>query len=153
MSQPLEDIVVLDFSNGWAGSIATMVLSDFGAEVIKIEPPQGDPYRIFPESLLWNRGKKSVVLYLYSSGGMSQAHALISKADVIVESFPPEIAKQLGITYDKLNAINPNYIHCSITGFGDEGPYSNYKAYEGIVAAKVGRYSVFTGQSNREGPH
>ena len=153
MSQPLEDLVVLDFSNGWPGSIATMILSDFGAEVIKIEPPLGDPYRIFPESLLWNRGKKSVVLDLYSSSGISQAHSLISKADIIVESFSPEIASELGIMYDKLNGINPNYIHCSITGFGDKGPYSNYKAYEGIVAAKVGRYSVFTGQSNREGPH
>ncbi len=56
MTQVLQDITVLDFSTGWAGSVATMVLSDFGAEVIKAEPPEGDPYRAFPQALLWNRG-------------------------------------------------------------------------------------------------
>ena len=101
MALAFDDVRVLDLSNRLSGAYAARLFGDFGAEVIKIEPPQGDPYRIFPESLLWNRGKKSVVLDLYSSAGMSQAHALISKADVIVESFPPEIAKQLGITYDK----------------------------------------------------
>ena len=69
MSQPLDGIVVLDFSSGWPGSIATMIMSDFGATVIKVEPPQGDPFRKFPQFHLWNRGKKSVVLDLESKDG------------------------------------------------------------------------------------
>ncbi len=64
MTEVLEGVIVLDFSFGWAGSVATMVMSDFGAQVIKVEPPGGDPYRAWPQALLWNRGKKIVILDL-----------------------------------------------------------------------------------------
>ena len=89
MKQLFEGITVLDFSFGMAGSVATMVMSDFGAEVIKIEPPEGDPYRSVPSSLLWNRGKKSVVLDLTTDEGRDHARALAVSADVVVESFVP----------------------------------------------------------------
>ena len=89
MTQALEGITVLDFTQGMAGSVATMTLSDFGAEVIKIEPPQGDPYRAFPPSLLWNRGKKSVVLDLNDSNALEQARKLAERADVVIETFRP----------------------------------------------------------------
>lgn len=153
MPQILENMVVLDFSSGWPGSIATMVLSDFGAEVIKIEPPDGDPYRAFPQAPLWNRGKKSVVLDLQSAEGLGRAQRLARQADVVVESFPPGEADALGIGYEALSVLRPDLVYCSITSFGPKGPYAHYKPYEGIIAAKVGRYAVFTGQSGRPGPH
>ena len=97
MTQALEGITVLDFSQGMAGSIATMALSDFGAEVIKIEPPEGDPYRAVPQSHLWNRGKKSVVLDLNDSDAINQIRKLAERADVVIETFKPGVADSLGI--------------------------------------------------------
>lgn len=153
MTQVLENMVVLDFSSGRAGSIATMVLSDFGAEVIKVEPPKGDPYRAFPQALLWNRGKKSITLDLKTLKGRESARRLIRQADVVVESFRPGEAEALGIGYEEVSAQRPDLVYCSITAFGPKGRYAQYKPYEGIVAAKVGRFSAFAGQANRPGPH
>jgi crotonobetainyl-CoA:carnitine CoA-transferase CaiB-like acyl-CoA transferase len=153
MTQPLDNLVVLDFSSGRAGSVATMVLSDFGAEVIKVEPPEGDPYRVFPQALLWNRGKKSVNFDLKSAEGKESVRRLMMHADVVVESFRPGEADALGIGYDDVSAQRPDIVYCSITAFGPKGPYAQYKAYDAVVAAKVGRFSVFTGQSGRPGPH
>ena len=153
MREVLEGISVLDFSQGMAGSIATMALSDFGAEVIKVEPSEGDPFRAFPASLLWNRGKKSVCLDLKDAAGLEKARQLASRADVVVESFQPGVAERLGISYDALSANRPELVYCSITGFGPKGPYANYKGYEGLVQAKCGRLMSFAGQTEREGPH
>lgn len=153
MTEPLEGITVLDFSSGWAGSVATMILSDFGAEVIKVEPPEGDPYRAFPQALLWNRGKKSVTLDLESLKGREDVRRLIGQADVVVESFRPGEADALGIGYKDVSAQRPDLVYCSITAFGPKGPYAHYKPYEGTVAAKVGRFAAFIGQSRRPGPH
>ena len=153
MPEVLENLTVLDFSAGWAGSVATMILSDFGAEVIKIEPPEGDPYRAWPQSHLWNRGKKSVVLDLTTPEGRESAQRLAARADIVVESYRPGDTTTLGIDYETLSANHPELVYCSITAFGPKGPYARYKPYEGLVAAKAGRYGAFVRQSNREGPH
>lgn len=153
MPQPFDDIVVVDFSSGWPGSIASMIMSDFGAKVIKIEPPNGDPYREFPQFHLWNRGKKSVVVDLNTLSGKNHALKLIEQADVLIESFRPGETDVFGINYDDAKTTNEQLIYCSITAFGPKGPYAHYKPYEGIIAAKVGRYTVFTGQAARTGPH
>lgn len=100
MAQVLDGITVLDFTWGLAGGIATMVLFDFGAEVIKIEPPGGDPFRGRPASLQWNRGKKSVILDLKTPQGQERVRGLVRSADVVVESFRPRVAERLGIGYD-----------------------------------------------------
>ncbi len=152
MPEILEDITVLDFSWGWAGSLATMVMSDFGADVIKVEPPGGDPFRAWPQSLMWNRGKRSVVLDLKTPGGRSEAQRMAGRADVVVESFRPWVADRMGIGYDALRAERPDLVYCSITGFGPKGPYANYKGYEGVVAAKCGRMMALAGLPQREGP-
>ena len=152
MAQVMEDRVVVDFSSGWPGSVATMVLSDFGAEVIKVEPPAGDPHRAFPQHLLWNRGKKSIVLDLETEEGRAKARQLAAQADVVIESFAPGEADALGIGYETLSAQRPDLVYCSISAFGPKGQYANYKPYESVVAAKVGRYSVFTGQAGRPRP-
>ena len=100
MIQVLDGIRVLDLTQGMAGSIATMTLSDFGADVIKIEPPGGDPYRSFSPSLLWNRGKSSVVIDLKNENGASEFLRLVASADVVVESFRPGYLESLGLGYD-----------------------------------------------------
>ncbi len=152
MTQALEGITVLDFTQGMAGSIATMALSDFGAEVIKIESPEGDPYRATPQSHLWDRGKKSVVLDLNDPDAVKRVRQLAERADVVVETFKPGAADSLGVGYEALKAVRPDLVYCSITGFGPKGPYSNYKDYEGLIEAKSGRLMTFAGIAGREGP-
>ena len=152
MTEVLEGVIILDFSFGWAGSVATMVLSDFGAQVIKVEPPGGDPSRAWPQALLWNRGKKSVILNLRTPEDKEKAQALCRHADVVVESFRPGEAEALGVDYETLSHQRSDLVYCSITAFGPQGPYARYKPYEGVVAAKSGRYTAFIGQSRREGP-
>ena len=153
MIQLLEDITVLDFTQGMAGSVATMVMSDFGARVIKIEPPGGDPYRAMPSAPVWHRGKKSVILDLEHEKDRRRAQKLAASADVVVESFLPGDAKANGVDYYTLSALNPGLIHTSITAFGDKGPYARYRPYESLVSAKSGRYMAFAGQNGREGPN
>ena len=149
----LEGVIVLDFTQGMPGSVAAMVLSDFGAEVIKVEPPGGERFRAWPASLQWNRGKKSVVLDLKTSEGCEKVQRLVQEADVVIESFRPGVTKRLGIDYETLSAGRPDLVYCSLTGFGPKGPYNRYKGYEGVVAAKSGRMMAFAGQNVREGPN
>jgi len=152
MAGPCSGLTVLDFSRGMPGALATTVLADFGAEVIKVEPQTGDPLRSHPSWLAWNRGKKSIVLDLETPKGQEHAQALAQRADVLVESFRPGESQSLGIDYEMLSAINPLLVYCSITGFGQKGRFRNLKDYEGVIAAKSGRMSAFNGQLDRSGP-
>ena len=153
MAQVFDGITVLDFSRGMPGSIATMVMSDFGAEVIKVEPPGGDPFRDWPGSIQWNRGKKSVILDLKAAEGREKVRRLAQHADVVIENFRPGVTERLGIGYEELSATRPDLVYCSLTGFGPRGPYAHYKGYEGVVAAKSGRMMMFAGQNRRDGPN
>ena len=153
MAEVFEGITVLDFTRGMPGSIATMVLSDFGAEVIKVEPPGGDPFRDWPGAIQSNRGKKSVVLDLKSADGLEKARRLSAQADVVVESFRPGVTKRLGIDYETLGAGRPELVYASLTGFGPKGPYANYKGYDAVVTAKGGRMMMFARQNPRPGPN
>ena len=103
----LRGIRVLDFGHYIAGPLAGMLLADQGAEVIKVERPQGDPARIHPAFAIWNRGKQSVVIDLHTPEGQSQAQALMRSADVVIENFRPGVAERLGIGYEALAAQHP----------------------------------------------
>ena len=129
MAQVFDGITVLDFTNGRAGGVATMVMSDFGAEVIKIEPPGGEKFRDAPGSIQWNRGKKSIVLDLKTQDGQDSARALAQRADVVVENYRPGVAHRLGIDYDTLRAGHPGLVYASLTSFGRRGPS---RALQGI---------------------
>ena len=153
MTQVFDGITVVDFTSGRAGGVATMVLSDFGAEVIKVEPPGGEKFRDAPGSIQWNRGKKSVVLNLKTQDGRDNARELAGRSDVVIESFRPGVAERLGIDYDTLSADHPGLVYATLTGFGSHGPYKNYKGYDAVVAAKSGRMMMFAGQNPREGPN
>ena len=152
MPGPCDGIVVLDFSWGMAGWLATAVLADFGSEVIKVEPPSGDPFRNHPAWLAWNRGKKSLMLDLKTNEGRERAHHLAAQADVVLEAFRPSVVHRLEIDYSTLSRINPRIICASISGWGQEGPLSQLPGYEGVIAAKSGRMASFEGQLNRAGP-
>ena len=153
MAQVFDGITVLDFTSGRAGGVATMVMSDFGAEVIKIEPPGGEKFRDAPGSIQWNRGKKSVVLDLKTPDGQRKAQALARHADVVVENYRPGVSRRLGIDYDNLSDGHPELIHASLTSFGPVGPYAHYKGYDAVVAAKSGRMMMFANQNPRPGPN
>lgn len=127
----LQGIRVLDLSRLLPGSYCTMLLADFGAEVIKIEAPgQGDYARSFPPFLkdfgYWhlqlNRNKRSVVLDLKSKAGRDAFFELVKTADVVVESYRPDVLEKLGIDYKTASKINPKIIYCSLSGYGRKGP-------------------------------
>ncbi|MCL0101657.1 CoA transferase [Dehalococcoidia bacterium] len=152
MRSPCDGIRVIDFSNSYPGALATMILADAGAEVIKVEPPGGDPSRSHYASLMWHRGKKSVVLDLKMDDDLVEARSLCNGADAVLETFRPGVADRVGIGYDSLKTLNPAIVYNSITGFGPKGPFANVKGYEGVVAAAVGRFAAFDGMVEKDGP-
>jgi CoA:oxalate CoA-transferase len=133
IAPPLEGIRILDFSRVLAGPFCTALLADVGADVIKIEPPQGDDYRhigpfVGGEGglfLLMNRNKRSIALDLKAPEGLTIAHELIAKSDVVVENFRPGVGDRLGIGYEAAKAINPGVVYLSISGFGQTGPLAS----------------------------
>lgn len=152
MARPCTGLTVLDFSLGMPGALCTLVMADYGAEVIKVEPPGGDPFRFQPAWISWNRGKKGMVLDLSTTAGRERALQLAGAADVLVESFRPGDMAAWGLAYDTLSQLYPRLVYCSITGFGQQGPLRRVKGYEGVVAAKAGRMLNLQGQPNRDGP-
>ena len=129
---------VLDLSTGLAGPLATMILADFGAEVIRVEPAEGDAGWDEPAYLLLNRGKKSIGLDVRSAAGRAEVHRLVPAIDVIVETMRPGAADAAGIGYAALSALNPALVYCSITGFGRSGPLAQVKPDDALVMAKAG---------------
>jgi Predicted acyl-CoA transferases/carnitine dehydratase len=126
--EPLAGIRVVDMTSAMAGPFATMLLADLGAEVVKVEPPEGDQSRDWGPPFYGekyssyfasiNRGKKSVVVNLKSEGGRRVLYRLVERADVFLESFRPGTAAKLGVDYAALRGVNPRLIYCSISGFG-----------------------------------
>ncbi|MDM0014352.1 CoA transferase [Variovorax sp. J22P168] len=144
--RPLDGIRILDFTRVLAGPLSTALLADLGAEVIKIEPPQGDDYRaIGPmkngQSALFtvmNRNKKSLVLDLKQPQAVALVRQLAERADVVVENFRPGVAERLGIGPEALSRLNPKLVYVSVSGFGQTGPYAHRPAYDIIVQAMSG---------------
>jgi len=158
VSAKLEGVRILDISRVLAGPYCTMTLSDMGAEVIKIEPPGGDETRTWPpfypngESgyyLALNRNKKGMVLDLKHPEGKRVLFDMAKKSDVMIENFTPGVVKRLGIDYDTIKTVNPKIIYCSISGFGQTGPYRKKKAYDPVIQALGGAMSL-TGIKNGE---
>ena len=142
---------VVDFGQGVAGPYCGMLLGDFGADVIKIEPPRGDWSRALgarltggqsATSLSVNRNKRSVCLDLASAEGRRLAGALIARADVVVESFRPGVMARMGFDYATLAGERPELIYCSITGYGPDGPYAHLPAGDSTMQAIGGLMSI-----------
>lgn len=151
---PLEGIKVLDFTRVLSGPFCTMLLGDLGAEVIKVERPGvGDENRKMrtyegrteqDEDYFYpmNRNKKSITINLKSSEEREKLKPLIAEADVIVENFVHGNMAKFNLDYESIRQINEKIIYCSISGFGQEGPYKNRKAYDSIVQAMTGVMSI-----------
>src|SRR5579863_9218940 len=123
-----EGLRVLDFTQGRAGPLATMILADFGAEVIRVEPPAGDPgWATVPYTLL-NRGKLSIDLDVDTPNGVTELLRLVPGVDVLVENGGPGWAEAHGLGYDALRAINPGLVVCSISPFGTTGGLAGVQA-------------------------
>ncbi len=152
MVRPLDGIRVLDLSLGPVAGMATMVLADFGADVVKVEPPGGDPGRATPHAPLWLRGKRSIELDSPLAQDCAELLRLAAAADVLVTTAGKQAASASGWAYSVLAEANPRLVYCRITGFGDKGPYAGYPADERIVAARSGRMRAFAGVADRDGP-
>lgn len=151
MTFPLSGLRVLDLTRLVPGAFATLMLAELGADVIKVEDPRGgDPTRQLPPlldgrsiyDLLLNRGKRSIALDLRQLDARATLDTLIARADVVVESFRPGAAKRLGVSADQTRGKHSRIVHCSITGYGQTGPYAelpghdlNYVAVSGLLAA------------------
>jgi len=147
---PLQGLKVLDFSHSGDGPICGLMLAQAGADVIKIEPPQGDPFRYGLAAVAFynsNRNKRSLALNLQATEGREIAHRLAATADILLESFTPGVTDKLGIGYGDIDKINPRIIYCSVSGFGQTGPYSQKPAYDPVVHAMSGLMSV-TGEAD-----
>lgn len=152
MTGPCDDLRIVEIGSGSAAEIATMVLADFGADVIKIEEPGGDSIRAHAAAPMWLRGKRSVALDLATSEGKEAARQLAAGADVVVASFRPGEANAYGLDYESLREANPALVYCSVTGWGPRGPYAQYPADETLVAAKSARMWAMAYIDRREGP-
>jgi crotonobetainyl-CoA:carnitine CoA-transferase CaiB-like acyl-CoA transferase len=150
----LAGLIVLEVASYVSGPFAGMLLSDLGAQVIKIEPPEGDPFRGWGKSEYsatfgsLNRNKRSVVLDLKVEHGREKLRKLATRADVLVENFRPGTLERMGLGYDKLRLENERLIYCSITGFGAQGPYRDYPGYDTIGQAMGGLLSLLTEKSS-----
>jgi crotonobetainyl-CoA:carnitine CoA-transferase CaiB-like acyl-CoA transferase len=151
--QPLSGILVLDFTTLLPGPLATLMLAEAGAKVIKIERPGGEDMRHGPPPradgavvfAMLNRGKKSVELDLKSQSERNRLRPLLEKADVLVEQFRPGVMERLGLGFEAVKAINPRIVYCSISGYGQEGPRAgeaghdiNYQSRTGLLALQPG---------------
>ena len=142
----LQGVRVVDLTRILSGPFCTLLLADMGAEVIKVEPPEGDPLRaqgVIVEGLSWyfaafNRNKRSIVLNLRSAAGKEALHRLIATADVVVDNFRPGVMADLGLDWPQLSALRPGIIHTSVTGFGERGPYADRPAFDFIAQAMSG---------------
>jgi crotonobetainyl-CoA:carnitine CoA-transferase CaiB-like acyl-CoA transferase len=158
MSQVLEGIKILDLTRYLAGPYCSMILGDLGAEVVKIERPKtgdgsrqwGPPF-IHGESAYFlsvNRNKKSVTINLRTKEGCEIVRKMASTYDVLIENYRPGIVQKLGLDYETLSKINPQLIYCSISGFGQTGPYREKPSYD-IVGQAMGGLMSLTGEENR----
>ncbi|MEK3977646.1 CoA transferase [Psychrobacillus sp. FSL K6-2836] len=154
MEQALKGMKVLDLSQVLAGPYCTMVLADMGADVIKVEKyPNGDDTRsmgpyINEESYMYmmvNRNKRGICLNLKTEQGLEVLYKLIKEADVFIENYRPGVTKKLGIDYDTLKALNPALIYCSISGYGQTGPYKDKGGYD-IMAQGLSGLIDMTGE-------
>ena len=152
MPGPLAGLKVVELAQGWAGPFAAMELGDMGADVLKVEPPQGDFTRQlgppFPQGeaipfLAINRSKRAIVLDLRQDRAKEVLFGLVQAADIVIESYRPGEADALGIGYDRLKETNPRLIYATITPFGQEGPYRDRAGSELTTQMMAGWTSYF----------
>src|SRR5437867_236229 len=157
-SGPLTGIRVLEFSQIIAGPLGCQLLSDLGADVIKVEPPQGEPWRLSAPFMPFesktfqslNRGKKSLAIDLAAPEAQEAIHRLVLGVDVVVINYRPDVAGRLAIDYDTLSAIKPSVIYVENTAFGRRGELSQRPGYD-IVAQAISGLIAYVGKVDENG--
>ncbi len=151
MAGPLEGVRVIDLTSMLSGPVATMMLGDQGADVIKVEPPTGDLVRhmgrgggdmLNPAFLSCNRSKRSLCLDLKTEKHKEILRKLIKTADVFVQNFRPGAIERMGFGYEDVREIRPDIVYLSISGFGETGPYANKRVYDPVIQALCGLADV-----------
>ena len=164
---PLEGVKVIELARILAGPWAGQVLADLGADVIKVEAPRGDDTRQWGPPFIerdgdrsaayfhsCNRGKRSITVDLASAEGQETMRELVADADILIENFKVGGLKKYGMDFDSLSELNPRLIYCSITGFGQNGPYAHRAGYDYIIQGMSGFMSITgdpDGQPQRAG--
>jgi crotonobetainyl-CoA:carnitine CoA-transferase CaiB-like acyl-CoA transferase len=146
MSGPLSGIKIIDLSSVISGPVATVLLADQGADVIKVEAPQGDIVRkmglgkknLSPAFVSANRGKRSICIDLKEPKGLVVVKKLVAEADVFIQNFRPGAIERMGLSYDILSVLNPRLLYVSVSGFGETGPYAHKRVYDPIIQALTG---------------
>ncbi|MCH8065935.1 MAG: CoA transferase [Chloroflexi bacterium] len=159
MAGPLAGIRVLEFSEIIAGPFGGMLLSDMGADVIKVEPPEGEPWRLFAQFvpaesrsyISLNRGKRGLTLDLTKPEAQEVVRRLVPDMDVVLVNYRPDVGEKLGIGYEALSEINPKLIYCDNTAFGRKGPQAHRPGYDVIVQGFTGLMAL-EGKSHHDVP-
>lgn len=149
--EPLRDINVLDLTQSIAGPVCTQMLGEMGAEVIKVEPPHGDAFRPLKNGSFftaYNNGKKSICVDLKTDEGRDILRDLAGQADVLIESFRPGVLEEYGLDYQSVSVENPEIAYCSLSGYGQTGPYRSYPGYDPCIQAISGLMTT-TGYPDR----
>lgn len=149
---PLQNLSVIDFSQGPAGGLASMILSDYGASVLKVDSPEGDWFELHPAAPMWLRGKQRMTADLSDSGARSNLDPLLETADVVITSGPVNTLKAQGLDYASLAQRNERIVYCHISAMGEHEPIGPQQPAEAVVAAKAGRMLSMQGISREPGP-
>src|SRR4051794_8699878 len=153
MPGPLHGYRIVDLTSNVSGPLATMILGDQGADVIKVEAPDGDHTRaganrrggLSANFLNNNRNKRSVVLNLKQRGALDALQRLVATADVFVQNFRPGVAERIGVGEDAIRAVKPDIVYVSISGFGEKGPYAQKPVYDPLIQGFSGLATVQAG--------
>jgi crotonobetainyl-CoA:carnitine CoA-transferase CaiB-like acyl-CoA transferase len=160
MPGPLDGIRVVDMTTVAMGPYATQILGDMGADVVKVESPEGDVFRNAAPArhagmgaafLNFNRNKRSIVLDLKSEDGKSLILEMVARADVFVSNTRPQALRKLGLDYESLAAAHPRLIHCGMCGFSEKGPYAGRPAFDDVIQAMSG-LAALQGHNSSDGP-
>jgi len=138
VAKPLEDVRVVDLSHVIAGPLASFYLAQLGAEVIKVEPPQGEVMRGRAGFAAMNAGKRSVAVDIRTTEGAQAVRELAASADVFIENFRPGVVKRHGLGYERIAEVRPDIVYCSVSGYGQQGEWSGRGAYDHVVQALTG---------------
>ena len=152
--KPIENITVIDFSSNLPGPLCSSILIQLGARVIKVEPPAGDPFRQSGD--MWtslNLGKESISINLKTQAGKDLVYDLIRNADIVIEGWRPGVASRLGVDYSSLKKINDKLIYCSISGYGQNGPWADRTGHDINYLASSGYYSIDKDSEQLEPPN
>ena len=143
----LKGLRVIDFGQYIAGPMAAMILADYGADVIHVDPPGGPRWNAYEANAVLMRGKRNITLDLNDPNDLAIANRLIETADIVIENFRPGVMSRFGLGKENFYASNPALIYCSIPGFSERDARAALRGWEGIIAAEAGLYTGMRAQT------